>query len=120
MFFDGSRSWEGAGVGCVLIDLEQSKIPISCCLEFECTNNTREYEALVQDIKKAIDLKVKCLKVFGDVEIIIWWVRNTIHFLSPHINAYQQEVWNIIYSFEEFNITSIPHNQNIDANILAK
>jgi hypothetical protein len=50
----------------VLIDPEQCKTPISCRLEFECTNNTAEYEALVQGLKKAIDLKVKCLKVFGD------------------------------------------------------
>ena len=32
---------------------------MSCRLEFECTNNTAEYEALVQGLKKAIELKVK-------------------------------------------------------------
>ena len=32
---------------------------LSCRLEFECTNNTSEYEALVQGLKKAIELKVK-------------------------------------------------------------
>jgi hypothetical protein len=39
--------------------------------------------------------------------------------LSPHLKAYQQEVWNFLYSFEAFNISSIPRDQNIDADILA-
>jgi ribonuclease HI len=78
-----------------------------------------EYEALVQGLKKAIDLKVKYLKVFGDSEIIVRQVRNTIHCLSLHLKAYQQEVWNFLYSFDAFNITSLPRDQNIDADILA-
>jgi ribonuclease HI len=51
--------------------LKKCKTLISCHLEFECTNNIVEYEALVQGLKKAIDLKVKCLRVFGDSEIIV-------------------------------------------------
>jgi len=57
--------------------------------------------------------------VFGDLEITVRQVRNTIHHLSPHLKGYQQEVWNLLYSFDTFNITSIPHNQNIDVDILA-
>jgi ribonuclease HI len=44
---------------------------ISFWLEFEYTNNTTKYEALVQGLKQDIDLNVKCLKVFGDLEIIV-------------------------------------------------
>jgi len=40
-----------------------TKMLISCHLEFECTNNTVEYKALVQGLKRAIELKVKYLKV---------------------------------------------------------
>jgi hypothetical protein len=56
--------------------------------------------------------------VFGDSKIIVQQVRNTIHFMSPHLKSYQQEVWNILYSFDAFNITSIPRNQNIYVDIL--
>jgi ribonuclease HI len=62
MFFDGSKTQDGVDIGCVLIDPSQGKMLISCRLEFECTNNTVEYEALVQGLKKAIDLKVKHLE----------------------------------------------------------
>ena len=56
LYFDGSRNKEGAGVGCLLIDLHGNKMMIACRLEFECTNNVAEYEALMQGIGKALDL----------------------------------------------------------------
>ena len=61
LFFDGSMSKEGAGTGCVLIDPKGIKIMITCRLEFECTNNMVEYEALVQGLRKAIDMGAKAI-----------------------------------------------------------
>ena len=87
LFFDGSKTLEGSGAGCVLIDPEKNKHFLSCRLEFECTNNTAEYEALVQGLRKAIELKVKNLKVYGDSEIIVKQIRNQIHCISPHLKA---------------------------------
>jgi hypothetical protein len=40
LFFDGSKSNEGAGVGCILKDPKGKKNLIACRLEFQCTNNT--------------------------------------------------------------------------------
>ena len=54
LYFDGSKTLEGSGAGCVLIDPQKNKHFLSCRLEFEYTNNTAEYEALVQGLKKAI------------------------------------------------------------------
>jgi ribonuclease HI len=51
-----------------------------------------EYEALLQGLKKVVDLEVKKIKVFDYSEIVIRQVRNTIHFLSSHLKHYQQEV----------------------------
>ena len=53
------------------MDPGNNKHFLSCRLEFECTNNTVEYEALVQGLNKAIEFKVKNLKVYGDYEIIV-------------------------------------------------
>ena len=71
LFFDGSMSKEGAGAGCVLIDPKGIKTMIACRLEFECTNNVVEYEALVQGLKKAIDMGAKAIECVGDYEIIV-------------------------------------------------
>ncbi len=119
LYFDGSKCQEGAGAGCILVDPLGNKMFISCRLEFECTNNIAEYEALLQGLKKAIDLKVKYLHVYGDSEIVIRQVKNTIHCLSPHLRSYQSEVRNLISNFQEVIIDSIPRVKNQDADLLA-
>ena len=71
LFFDGSKSNGGAGERCVLISLEGNKTMLTCRLEFDCTNNTPKYKALVQGLYKEIRLDIKYLQVFGDSEIVI-------------------------------------------------
>jgi hypothetical protein len=58
IFFYGSKSREGVRDGYLLIDMRGTHNFISCSLEFYCSNNTIEYEALVQVLKKSIDLKI--------------------------------------------------------------
>ena len=82
-----------------MIDPKKNKHFLSCRLEFECTNNTTEYEALVQGLRKAIELKVENLKVYGDSKIIVKQIRNQIHCISPHLKAYQNEVWDFSDKF---------------------
>jgi hypothetical protein len=66
LYFNGSKSKEGAGTGCVIIDPTGNKTLIACRLEFECTNNTAEYEALLQGLRKDSDMKIQKLIIFGD------------------------------------------------------
>ena len=119
LYFDGSKSKEGAGAGCVLISPEGDKTMRTCRLEFDCTNNTAEYEALVQGLYKAIGLNVKYLQVFGDSEIVVKQVRNTIHCLSGHLKHYQSLVQYLTEHFIAFDISSIPRLQNASADLLA-
>jgi ribonuclease HI len=112
LYLDGSKSKEGAGAGCVIIDLASNKTLIACRLEFECTNNTAEYEALLQGLRKDLDMKIQNLTVFGDFEIVVRQVRDSIHYPSPHLKSYQSEVWNLMNKFSAFNINSIPRLNN--------
>ena len=68
--FDGSKTRDGFEVGCILIYSCNMKHILSCRLEFECANNTIEYEALVLGLKKAIDLKVEFLMVIGESKVV--------------------------------------------------
>ena len=90
---------------------------IACRLEFECTNNVVEYEALVQGLRKALDLNIKCLEVFRDSQIVSHQVRNSINYTSNHLKNYQQEVWDLMNKFEAFNIKSIPRTLNSEADM---
>ena len=71
LFFDVSKSKDGAGTGCVLIDPNGTKSMITCKLEFKCNNNVAKYEALVQGLRKSIDMGVKAIECVGDSEIIV-------------------------------------------------
>ena len=66
-----------------------------------------------------MELKVKNLKVYGDSEIIVKQVRNTIHCMSPHLKGYQNDFWELITHFDAFSINSIPRLQNATADLLA-
>ena len=87
--------------------------------EFECTNNVAKYKALVQGLRKTLDLQIKCIKVFGDSQIVARQVANSINCTSNHLKNYQQEVWDLINKFEAFNIKSIPRTMNSKADMLA-
>ena len=69
-------------------------------------------------MKKAIEFKVKNLKVYGDSEIIVKQVQNTIHCLSPHLKSYQSEVWDLLVNFDAFNISSITVLKNAIVDLL--
>ena len=40
-------------------------------LDFDCTNNMVEYEALILGLKAAINLKIKDIEIYGDSHLII-------------------------------------------------
>jgi hypothetical protein len=94
LYFDGSKSKEGAGAGYIIIDPSGNKTLIACRLEFECTNNTVEYEALLQGLRKSLDMNIQNLVVFGDSKIVVRQVRDSIHCLSPHLKSYQSRYGN--------------------------
>jgi len=118
MYFDESETQDGSRARCVLIDPKNRKHIVSSRLEFECTNNIVEYEALMLGLQKAVSLNMVTIKVVGDSTIVVRQVRNTMHCLSPHLKCYQQEVWRLISNFQEFNITIVPRTRNAAANTL--
>ena len=59
------------------------------------------------------------MKAYGDSEIIVKQIRNQIHCISPHLKAYQNEVWDLLKCFNAFNIISIPRLKNAAADLLA-
>jgi len=42
LFFDGSKTNNGAGEGCILVSLEGENNMLTCRFEFECKNNISE------------------------------------------------------------------------------
>jgi hypothetical protein len=59
MYFDGSYTLKGAGVGIVLIAPEGDVIKYAIQLEFPATNNIAEYAGLVTGLRLAKDLGIQ-------------------------------------------------------------
>jgi ribonuclease HI len=55
----------------VIISPKKKQYLVLVRLQFECTNNTTEYEACIISLEVALELKVKKLEVYGDSMLII-------------------------------------------------
>ena len=71
MYFDGASAKEGAGARVVFISPKKEIFRFSFTLNFTCTNNIVEYEALLLGLKVASKHSVKNLHVIGDSELIV-------------------------------------------------
>ena len=75
LFFDGSKNMAGIGIGILLITPEKEMIPFSLKLDFQCTHNMAEYEALIQGLKILLDFNVKRVHAYGDSLLVVNQVR---------------------------------------------
>jgi ribonuclease HI len=119
MHFDGSCSNKGNGAGIILYYPIGKIHNLSYRLEFSCTNNVTEFEALLLGIENAYNLGCGHLTVFGDSELVV----NLVHKIySPRnmlLKHYSQVVWMLILNFLSFNITHVKREFNSMANRLA-
>jgi hypothetical protein len=108
MQFDGAWSRFGSGVGVVLITPSGMVFPYSFHLEFDCTNNMAEYEALLLGLQRARKMGIKQLKVEGDSKLIVNQVKKQCEARNPRLKRYRDAVWGEIDCFDTFNITVVP------------
>lgn len=71
MFFDGANSKEGLEAGVVFISPKKNTFRYSFTLNFACTNNIVEYEALLLGLKVAASHGIKRLHVIHDLELVV-------------------------------------------------
>ena len=71
LYFDISRNEYGADAGCILIDPYGNKTYSVIQLEPGYTGTLAEYETSIQGLKKAINMNVKYIEVFGVSQIVI-------------------------------------------------
>jgi hypothetical protein len=69
--FDGACSNCGSGVGIVLMSPSNILHPHVIRLEFSCTNNEVEYEALIQGMVLAQEMKIEHLIVTDNFKLVI-------------------------------------------------
>ena len=71
MYFNGSVMAPGSGAKVVLISLDGSRLCYAIRLHFLASNNTMEYEALINGLRIAIELGATRLYVRDDSELVV-------------------------------------------------
>ena len=71
MYFDGSIMVPDLGARVVLISPDESRLCYAIRLHFSASNNITEYEALMNELRIAIELGATRLYVRGDSELVV-------------------------------------------------
>jgi hypothetical protein len=116
MDFDGAVSKEGDGARFWLHN-HRSKYSENHFykLNFQCTNNVAEYEALMLGLKLLKKVGAKQIMVRGDSKMIIKQIKGEYAAKHPKLRDYS----NSLQCFTEINLQVMPRGQNILAHGLA-
>jgi hypothetical protein len=89
-------------------------------LHFPASNNVAEYEALVNGLRIAIELGVRCLDARGDSQLVINQVMKNSHCRDPKMEAYCNEVRRLEDKFYGLELNHIARRYNKTEDELAK
>ncbi|XP_026459883.1 uncharacterized protein LOC113360602 [Papaver somniferum] len=91
MFFDGSSYGTVGGSG-VVFESPQGELPsYSSKLDFPCSNNVAEYEALILGLQMAKELNLGSMEVKGDSKLVINQVNGHFYVKESHLAPYRAE-----------------------------
>jgi ribonuclease HI len=104
----------------VIITPEGEELNGSLRLEFRTTNNEAEYEAVIAGLRLALELGAKSVEVRSDSQVIIGHIMGEFEAKGDKMKKYLAKVQGMQTSFQKFNITKIPRNENEKADHLAR
>jgi ribonuclease HI len=110
----------GAGAGLLFISPLGKHLCYVLRLHFPASNNVAEYEALVNGLRIAIELGVRCLDARGDSQLVIDQVMKNSHYRDRKMEAYCDEVRRLKDKFYGLELNHVARRYNETADELAK
>ncbi|XP_066333761.1 uncharacterized protein [Miscanthus floridulus] len=89
-------------------------------LDFPSSNNTAEYEALVNGLRIAIELGIRRLDIMADSQLVVNQVMKESSYHDTKMEAYCQEVRQLEDRFDGLELNHIPRHLNKAADTLVK
>jgi ribonuclease HI len=83
-------------------------------------NNTTEYEALINGLRVAVELRIKRLEIRGDSELVVDQVMKDKNCVDPKMAAYCQAVRDLEGKFHSLELHHVLRDYNKAADVLAK
>jgi ribonuclease HI len=120
VFCDGSWWTFGAGADVVLVAPSKVRTCYAVKLDFSCTNNITEYEALLLGLRKLKAMGIRRAILKTDSQVISGHVDKSSKARDPKLEKYLDGVRRLEASFEGFSIKNIPRGENEHTDLLAK
>ncbi|XP_004306016.1 PREDICTED: uncharacterized protein LOC101304797 [Fragaria vesca subsp. vesca] len=120
LYFNGSRTDTAAGAGIAIAKPAGDRFSYSFQLDFKCTNNQAEYEALIIGLEILLDLGVREVRIFGDSLLVVNQLVEKFKCLSSSIEPYLRKAFEVLDRFDDVYIEHIPREFNFAANELAQ
>jgi ribonuclease HI len=116
IFCDGSWGNFGAGAGAILVAPSKVRTCYAIRLDFSCTNNISEYEALLLGLRKLKAMGIRRAILKTDSQVISGHVDKSSKARDPKLEKYLDAVRRLEASFEGFSVKK----GNEHADLLAK
>ncbi|XP_057755528.1 uncharacterized protein LOC130974687 [Arachis stenosperma] len=119
LIFDGTPLNPQGGAGVVLTDSHGRNLSFMFRLDFSCTNNEAEYEALMLGLKMAQEVDIKKLHVKGDSNLIIQQILGGYGTKERSLALCREQVWRMMKVFDKISFEHVPRIENKHAYALA-
>jgi ribonuclease HI len=120
MYFDGSLMKSEARAGLVFVSPHGMRMRYMIQIHFLASNNAAEYEALVNGLHIASELRIRWLDVRGDSHLIVDQVMKESSYQDPKMAAYCQVVCLLEDKFDGLKLNHIARWSNEAADELTK
>ncbi|KAI5338851.1 hypothetical protein L3X38_018123 [Prunus dulcis] len=120
LYFDGSKTDKTSGAGIVLEEPLGIRHCYSFQLDFQCTNNRAEYEALIIGLEMLVELGIQSVEILGDSMLVLKQIAGEYKCLSPSLAVYLVAARNLLAEFREATWEHIPREENFTTNELAQ
>jgi ribonuclease HI len=120
VFCDGSWGTFSIGAAAVLVAPSKVRTCYAVKLDFSCTNNIAEYEALLLGLRKLKAMGIRRAILKTDSQVISGHVDKSSKARDMKLEKYLNVVRRLEASFEGFSVKNIPRGENEHADLLAK
>ncbi|OMO87770.1 hypothetical protein COLO4_20580 [Corchorus olitorius] len=118
--FDGSSTANSAGARIVITSPDDDYTMMSFHLDFDCTNNQAEYEALIIGLELLREMKVSTIHIKGDSLLVINQLTREFNCTSPSLLSYYAVAVQLLEKFDDVRIEHVPRHRNESANVAAQ
>ncbi|XP_060972480.1 uncharacterized protein LOC115717832 [Cannabis sativa] len=117
LYVDGASNSEGSGGGIILISPSNFKVHAALRFEFSASNNEAEYEALIAELKLALEMKIEYLQAFRDSQIVVCQVNGEYLARGGHLARYLALTCELLQKFKKVIVSRVTraHNSHTDA-----